>query len=1492
MQIEYYKRSISDKLLKECVKQSTPDEQIEDISYVGTISDELKYLLNVDCLTFIIELYELTKGDLNSILNRRLSDRAFIDETTKYLVEKNRENKNKYDSSDYETVIGQKDSNGRVPIGPIDKKSSKYPVSEVPKHLRGSHITLFGPPSSAKMTINALNAYDREIPNSKKILDPFLKDQTFPPMWGADNEDSKTPLLNDILLSCHQLLLFKDNKLKFKDKKKTYEVSGKRTSIPIKRFPGIAIPFPAILYRSEPLPLHLVDFALHFFHHWDLSNGNAYYVPKLENEEEASYIKMLCAHAESLILKQHASYIKESIRLFVVLENPRAMFRLDEIMDELYPYFAGASLGWHDLLASTARIFKEDSQYRIPAKSDPNIVLKYIRTAHEHLATSVGKRGGIKIGGMYGVLPNCNDLNGPSMQISLKGLFKDVIIQFRRGLEGLWIAHPDYIRVTFAIRSCWEKLIEDPKDKSFTTLIQALFSNEEDRAELIEFITKPDVPKISVEDPLYHRKLIVADLMESPEVKNNSELELRYNISQILHYLIDWLHGNGCVALPATIDGVDVRVMDDLATIERGRFELWHEFHWERVSLSEFLQILNQEMRAITRLGEDKWQTVAKNICILLVTDKKPVEFVTEYLMIFTLDFVREQNDPWGFVRDIDVEKYKISNLAVRFNAIFETCGMKEESMKLAKMGFIDLMDIERIFGQGAESSIIDASNMHGTIGEPKQNLNRHESKEQSSVTGDLNKILFDLGEKYRVKFGIKFLISAKGKSSEIILEELKSRIVNKRDEEFKNAKKQLIEISKKRMIERKISGFTPDLNQLFHTICSEFHVRNASICLIDQFEIFRTELIGNETVFQYASLSKTIASLVTLTFCRKNNLSLNDSVNRLLERTKSSYRLRSNIEPSWGDQVTIYHLLTHSALGMHYVKGFEDLPTTDRLLLGVPERSYFPLTVDKEPGTIFGYSGGGFLVLQHLLEAFSEKDIETISKELLPILADSEFSFTGDGIKGDHLHFPAFAAGSTGTMNFLAKLLIEISRSHQFGDSKVIVHNDAIDLVDGIDLGSVGFMGAKMGLGTFVCEMGQNKVMLHQGANDGFRSLYMMVYEGPSSGQGFVIGVRGNDEGTLAISKISQEIIRLFSWSGVDSENFPSILKIPETTSEEIVNKAYQHYIFDFFKSDLPEKIDRSLSQMSEFLQKSSLCNAEVVSVSDQRFARVENLISPYIPQFDPSLFGHMGKIMDSWETKRHNSNLYDVAHFKLKKATIVKQLYISTEFHHGNQAESVSILGRVKASKMWIDLLAKTSLRPHSEHYFIVRNGIDHLPIDEIKIHNYPDGGITRLGIFAEVSKPVGVQSCTSIITQIVASESSEAKNYQETTILEVSNEHYGLASNILSPLPPTHMGDGFETKRSRNDDHFEYVTIGFKKARRLQKISVDFEYFRNNSPLYMELQGIVENQNFVLFEKQRVKQFAGNLIDIQISSDRKFSGVKVLIYPDGGFNRIRFD
>ena len=53
---------------------------------------------------------------------------------------------------------------------------------------------------------------------------------------------------------------------------------------------------------GRPLPLHLVDFVLHALHAGHVAEALTFYVPKLENEEEAAYLAELVAATEAVLI--------------------------------------------------------------------------------------------------------------------------------------------------------------------------------------------------------------------------------------------------------------------------------------------------------------------------------------------------------------------------------------------------------------------------------------------------------------------------------------------------------------------------------------------------------------------------------------------------------------------------------------------------------------------------------------------------------------------------------------------------------------------------------------------------------------------------------------------------------------------------------------------------------------------------------------------------------------------------------------------------------------------------------------------------------------------------------------------------------------------------------------------------------------------------------------------------------------------------------------
>lgn len=663
-------RMIPPQLLELLIKEATPHPNCPELLCSRDVINASSSLESSEALDLICSVYDQVAHRLGELLLRRVEDRAFIDERTCQLNQLNQGIP--YLDPAYRTILGERDQQGRLILGPYSDEESAWSEVDVPLWLAGDQVTLFGPPDTAKMSINAMNALHHQLPDEPALITQLVEESNIDPRWGADSEDSKTPMIQSLLSANENLKGCFSQQIRFEDttRGKVYSLREERLARPIKRIPGLALPNGHHLWRGRPIPFHIYDFVLHLFHNCSQPEALCFYVPKLENEEEAEYLKEMIACAEKLIQAHHPEYQIGSVRLFIVFENPRAIFRIREIAQALHPYFVGGSLGWHDFLASTARVFRHDPNYRIPVKADPNIVINHIKESHLILVDALKPIGGISIGGMYGTL--YEDQNPASFEVSMVGYIKDVITQLKRGLDGFWVAHPNFVRIGIALVTAWRRFESGDHPDIVDQIVSALVPNEDELKPLLEFIHGDDVPGLVPEDPLYTRGVLAADVEPSDLISNSDEAEVRYNIFQALQYLADWLTGNGCVALPAKLKNVRgeevfVRVMDDLATTERSRWELWAEVAHGRVSTDEFDRLLDEEanfIRAGIESGSKKiqvrwegeaakWYPTAIETLRALVLDPNPPEFVPELILPFTFSLLRDQSDPWSFVQSL-----------------------------------------------------------------------------------------------------------------------------------------------------------------------------------------------------------------------------------------------------------------------------------------------------------------------------------------------------------------------------------------------------------------------------------------------------------------------------------------------------------------------------------------------------------------------------------------------------------------------------------------------------------------------------------------------------------------------------------------------------------------------------------------------------------------------------------------------------------------------
>ncbi len=1530
--IPYYKDYIPEALLKELLEKSQSFPDVPELVHIG----ESGGLETSDSLTFLVELYKALKTDLNTLLNQRAKDRSFIDQRVKVLCQYNKDFNNDYLSCDYKTILGLEDADGRIVFGPKRAdyvKAGGSPIAPLPEHLKGPHVTLFGPPDSVKLSINAMNAFHRKLKGEPAVVASLVENLSHNAKWGADDEDSKTPLRRDLISAGINLSGCFNKTLSLSEGAKSYELSEDKLSLPIKRFPGLALPCTFLFYQNSPIPLHLYDFVMHLVEHHKNPEALTFYVPKLENEEEARYIKLMMKTSEEMIQKINPNYKLGTIRLMIVLENPRAIFRAHEIMDELYPYFAGASLGWHDYLASTARLFKEDSHYRIPVKADPDIVIKYIKASHRLLADVVGQRGGIKVGGMYGILPQTTDLGSDSFQLTLKGYIKDVVTQMKRNLTGFWVAHPDFVRLGLALVEAWSRY-QKGSQKELKELVFSLLK-ESFAHETWLFIEGPDIAGLDIDDPMYARSLIVADLKESDYIANNHPDEIRYNVFQCLQYLADWLTGNGCVALPAQIDGIAVRVMDDLATTERSRWEVWSEIFHKRFSLEDFLTIAHEEMLFIRKdLSDEKkivqvkwdertaqWYPIAFKIMLKLMTDKKPVEFATELLMPFTISAVRELADPYAYLLKLD-DKLSLDPYVTRFNHYFEALGSKRFAEAQARGFYFNDILAKNIVTSFSRTELNFAASFHGDIGEGQKTLDSHAQLEQSKVFNASDKVKLQLAQRgvdYKLKHGFKFLVSAKNKSAEELLAIIESRIQRETTIEVNEAKEQLLLIALKRLGDRE---------PRFVSLQKTLGINQSQVCVFNTKGSTSFYLHSNDkTLFEVASLSKSVASAFSIEYLKTQGIHLKSKVNQVLRDYHSPWLI---VE---GEEVEIQHLMNHQALNMHYVYGVpldQAMPPVEELLSGHEHFGYESIALANPAGKVFKYSGAGFIVLEFLVKLISKKSIPHLTRSFLDSLGMNDFTFEQKDIEGysyaqaqtdkslatDRLMFPAFAAGAMSTAHSMGVFLKALSDAYNNPQVKApISYQTARFMLHGQDKGCKEFMGSLIGLGVFVAEAGDSKWMLHQGANDGFRALYLFCFAGPDCGKGFVSLCTGDLRGVLFNAYTAQVILKDLNVSGMDFSKFKTEFDPRNIKSEEIVNIGYRDLVMSAMQPTLPEEIIE-IGARSPLADYNHVVGAKVISVSNQLFARAENLCSPFEPVFDPELFGLQGKIMDSWETVRHNPE-FDELIIELKQTSLVRYLDLSTKYHTGNHAPKISLCG--KLNDAWLEIIPPTPMLGHSLLSINLEDKENEFKF--IRIRLFPDGGFTRLGLYSDL--PVAVRSLYSPINEakpipfsdIVAQTKKPMSLHFETNamaveklkaefkgktvdlassafggeVLRVTNQHYGPATHVISPFAPLNMFDGFETARNRNPLNVEEVEIKIAPNTKIESIEIDFTYFVNNNPRELAVQMKAGESWIDLVQKCSVKPFAGAKLIFPIEGHVSGEIIKVQAYPCGGFNRV---
>src|SRR3712207_5729159 len=162
----------------------------------------------------------------------------------------------------------------------------------------------------------------------------------------------------------------------------------------------------------------------------------------------------------------------------------------------------------------------------------------------------------------------------------------------------------------------------------------------------------------------------------------------------------------------------------------------------------------------------------------------------------------------------------------------------------------------------------------------------------------------------------------------------------------------------------------------------------------------------------------------------------------------------------------------------------------------------------------------------------------------------------------------------------------------------------------------------------------------------------------------------------------------------------------------------------------------------MSEFRQLPDLAvrtlGGSVVHANDEAFAARENLITPGPAVFDPTAFGHRGKVYDGWETRRRREPGHDQAVVRLGVPGVVQGVVVDTAFFVGNYPPEVAVDGLCApdgadpiTADGWEVLVPRSRVEGDAQNAFAVDAAA---LVTHVRLRIFPDGGVARLRVYGE--------------------------------------------------------------------------------------------------------------------------------------------------------------
>ncbi|MEV7520644.1 allantoicase [Streptomyces sp. NPDC091371] len=305
------------------------------------------------------------------------------------------------------------------------------------------------------------------------------------------------------------------------------------------------------------------------------------------------------------------------------------------------------------------------------------------------------------------------------------------------------------------------------------------------------------------------------------------------------------------------------------------------------------------------------------------------------------------------------------------------------------------------------------------------------------------------------------------------------------------------------------------------------------------------------------------------------------------------------------------------------------------------------------------------------------------------------------------------------------------------------------------------------------------------------------------------------------------------------------------------------------------------------------------VVAANDEFFAERENLLVRTPAAFDVHHYGHKGKVMDGWETRRRrgadaahpfpDADDHDWALIRLGAPGIIRGIVVDTAHFRGNFPQRVSVQAAafdgtpaaadlLRDSGEWHTILPPAPVRGHAANGFAIDSG---RRWTHLRINQHPDGGIARLRVHGEVlPDPAWLALLGSVDVACVTNGGS---------VEDASDGFYSSPGNTIMPGLSQKQDDGWETRR-RRDRGNDWITYRLAAQSEIRAVEVDTANLKGNAAGWVAL-SVKDGESGAWTEVlPRVPLQPDSLHRLPLPAPATGTHARLDVYPDGGLARLR--